>query len=261
MSGGLVLGRLANGDYVGAGLSGVVIPFALWILYYTRTPRRRLVTPVLIAGILLVAWRGKALSNYWAGVLLTAAGMGAVLAIGLIRHGLPSASLNFRWRYWTAAWRMFLARRYWGWGGIISGFITCATGWRWRRRSIQDPHNFLVRWATELGVVGWGWGLAWMGRIWWEMSRASLPGEANEPRRGIGLITGIAAAGMGINCLASLDYSRSGSFVIIEIMKRLLFVCVLVVGACMAGLRSMKESGRRGLRASAWMLYAAGWRR
>jgi len=44
---------------------------------------------------------------------------------------------------------------------------------------VQDPHNFFVRFFSELGAVGGVLAVAWMILLWWQMSR---PGEKTEVR-------------------------------------------------------------------------------
>jgi tetratricopeptide (TPR) repeat protein/predicted membrane protein len=253
VSAGPLLQRIADQQWDGSLTIGLAIPLTFWILYYTQC-KAAFVTPLLIAAMLLLRRR----INYFTGLAIILAALAAVLGYGLIYHGLPSASLNFRWRYWTAAWQMFLARPWLGVGWSNFGLHYPRYRLPVAAEEIQEPHNFFIRWLTELGIIGALLGVAWLARMWWELSRptaqSSVPATQSS-RTGLGLIALIAALGMSLNVLAAVDLDESGSFVLMELLKRMLFFCMLVLGASMAAIRSLKEA-RLDERPAPWVLYA-----
>ena len=64
-----------------------------------------------------------------------------------------------------------------------------------------------------------------------------------------------AAVGTLLNVAANLDFTQSAAFLTVELLKRLLFGCALVVGASVAALRSMSRPEPDD-RPAPWVLYA-----
>ncbi len=85
----------------------------------------------------------------WAGALIAC---GAVVGHGLYHGGLPGASLDFRWGYWSSSARMIAAQP---WRGVgMSNFGRHYPRYKTARdvEDVSDPHNPLVRAAAEWGV-------------------------------------------------------------------------------------------------------------
>ena len=89
-----------------------------------------------------------------------------VVSYGMIFDSLPTASLNFRWRYWVAAWQVFLAHPIIGVGwnnfGVHYQVPACGSGGRnpgpaQLRAAIHD-RTWFDRRVTRHGLAG---------RLWW----------------------------------------------------------------------------------------------
>src|SRR5690606_36722286 len=84
-------------------------------------------------------------------------------------------SLTFRWEYWRGASGVVAERPVVG-----VGLENFGTHYRRARlpeapEEVADPHNLLVKLAAELGVIGLLLGLAWLGRLAWEVTRPVVP--------------------------------------------------------------------------------------
>lgn len=92
--------------------------------------------------VLLVGW------------MLVLAAIAAAVVIGFVRGGLPGASLDFRWRYWTASLDMFAD--HWATGVGAENFGDNYLGYKpiTSPEEIKNPHNVLVHVATEYGALG-----------------------------------------------------------------------------------------------------------
>jgi len=240
-------------------------PLAIWLLVYTRS-KAALLMPVLVAALFAVwwKWRGPLARQskrwFWIGVGIVALTILAVVGHGLYRHGLPTSSLNFRWRYWMGSWRMFLRHplRGTGWENFGPNYprdrLPAAS------EEIHDPHDFIVRFFIELGAVGGVLLLAWLGRLWWELTRPASPptiASPPSPSRKMGqvlFLLGVAAAAIIINIFSSIDFSQNANYLLVELINRLLYFCALVIGLLVVALRSL-EKPQVDERAAPWVLY------
>jgi len=242
-------------------------PLAIWLLIYAKS-KAALVLPVLVIILfgILWKWRGpmarQAKRWFWIGAGIVALGIAAAVGHGLYHHGLPTDSLNFRWRYWVAGIRMF--RRHpvlgVGWGNFgphyLRDRLPAAS------EEIRDPHDFFMRFLVELGAVGFVLMLAWLVRLWWELTRPIVPPARAEPQSApvkpqwgpVSFVAGIAAAAIIINIFASIDFTQSASWVIVELINRMLYLCALLIGSLAVALRSV-EKPRVDERAAPWILY------
>lgn len=75
-------------------------------------------------------------------------------AYGLSRGGLPGASLNFRWEYWTAAWGAWREAPWTGLGRL--NFVNAYLRHKLPApaEEVRDPHNLWVSLLVELGPIG-----------------------------------------------------------------------------------------------------------
>jgi O-antigen ligase len=265
ISAGAGIQRLVNKDDPAWALAiAAALAAAAVLLVYTHC-KAAIVTPILSAIFFVVIWRyRKRLASeskriYWLGVGAVSLAIFAVIGHGLVHHSLPSSSLNFRWRYWVASWRMFQRHPILGvgWENFPAHYL--ADRLPAASEEIRDPHNFLVRFLVELGIVGGILAIAWMLRLWWGLTRPITPPppmpagkKSSQPR--IGLLLGLAAAVIALNILASLDFSQSASFLIVELMKRTLFFCALAAGMLTIGLRSLTQPDLDD-RPAPWILY------
>src|SRR5205085_877 len=88
---------------------------------------------------------------------------------------------------------------------------------------VRDPHNFILRTFVELGIVGGIILIAWLARLWWEITRPIIPPPAPSESKSksstgamLWSLAAIAAAGMALNLLFSLDWSQSTPYVLLE---------------------------------------------
>jgi tetratricopeptide (TPR) repeat protein len=150
---------------------------------------------------------------------------------------------------------MFLAKPYVGVGWDNFGQHYLAYRLPAAAEEIQDPHNFLLRFLTELGIVGAVLVIAWQARLWWEMTRPRQPRADHENIGGLGLIAAIAAAGISVSFLCGEDFSQPAATLALEVMTRLLYLCVLLLGASAAGIKSLQDQNLDD-RPSPWVLAA-----
>ncbi|MDP9172792.1 MAG: O-antigen ligase family protein [Planctomycetota bacterium] len=262
---GAALQRLADLDSLEWPLGlALVAPLAVAMLYFTGS-KAALASPFIATGMLVGIFLFRDLLGrhaaraYWIGVGTVGLAILMVIGHGLYHHGLPTDSLNFRWRYWVASWRMF-------WRHPVAGVGWNNFGGHYVRdrlpaasEEIQDPHNFIIRFFVELGAVGGIMLLVWMLRMGWELTRPVAPAAmstlSRDSARAVRWIFAIPILAIFINVLASLDFSQNINFTIIELMKRGLFLCAFALGALVVSLRSV-DSADIDDRAAPWVLYA-----
>jgi hypothetical protein len=257
-------------DHDPAGLIGAIaasFPLAIWLLVYTQC-KAAMVTPILALVLLGIIWKwgakfaAHAVRFFWVGTAAVLLGIFAVVGHGLFHHSLPTASLNFRWRYWTASWKMFWRHpiRGIGWDNFAVHYLRDRLPAA--SEEIRDPHNFLVRFFVELGVVGGVLAIAWLGRLWWELTRPVIPpfvpvtDPKNSGNAQSGYLIAIALAAVGINLAVSLDFPVKWDVdLLLELMRRSLFFCALAGGMMLVSMRWLAQP-RLDDRPSPWILYA-----
>jgi O-antigen ligase len=244
---------------------GLSAPLAIWLLIYAKS-KAALVMPVLVIMLfaILWKWRGPMARQsrkwFWVGVGIIVLGIAAVVGHGIYHHGLPTDSLNFRWRYWVAGMRMFWRHPVLGVGWDNFGPHYLRDRLPAASEEIRDPHDFPMRFLVELGSVGFVLMTAWLGRLWWELTRPTAPPapgmtESETPRWGpVLFVAGIAGAAIMINIFASIDFNQTGSWVFVELINRMLYFCALLIGSLVVALRSL-EKPRLDERAAPWILY------
>ena len=253
VSAGLAIQLWIDGEKPRAALVAVILPATGWILCYTQS-KAAFVTPLLIGIILLVTWRCAAFLRrrparayaFVAAIIL--AGIVGVIGMGIVSHKLPGASLNFRWRYWTAAWPMFKEHPLGGVGWSNFGAHYLHFRLPVAAEEIQDPHNFLIRFALETGIVGAILAAAWIARLWWESTQYPL---AEDGPRGESahLILLLAVLGGLLFGMAVIDRSQDSSFFWFEVFSRLVWFVTLSAGVLIA---AMKPDSR----SAPWIFYA-----
>ena len=260
---GVLIQRFSDKDHWG----WMVVPFlavcALPPLIYWTACRAAYATPMIAAMIISAVWLLRRLASprnsasaaspdrrliriwrggYFSAVALIAAGIALLVHHGLRYGTLWHDSLTFRWRYWIGAYRILMnglhhaAREYFdfllgvGWENFGPNYLVhrlpTAT------EEIRDPHNFIVRVFIELGIIGGILLIAWMLRLWWELTRPALPdstkdihGAANpyDQATALLIIISVGVIAVVINILASIDFSMQGEAIFVEIFRRLLY--------------------------------------
>lgn len=193
------------------------------------------------------------------GVVLAGA---AVVGHGLHHGTLFHDSLTFRWRYWVAAGRLFAAHPLVGVGWDNFGAHYLAYRLPVAAEEIKDPHNFLVRFATELGAIGAALIVAWLLALWWEMTQGRVPDRGDELASApagttaspLGTIAAVGVLGTVINVVTSIDWYQPPSYNALEVMRRAGFLCLFVIGASLAALRSAQRQ-EADERPAPWVFY------
>lgn len=203
--------------------------------------------PSLLANLL----RRQATLLYMAGATVVLAVAAFIIGYGVSRGTLFHDSLNFRWRYWTASFELLKKHLLFGVGWENFGDSYLAVRSPEATEEIKDPHNYLVRYATELGIIGLTLALAWTARTWWELTRPAglLAGPTDDPRREepagartLLLLAAPIAAGILLNEICAIDWTSDWGFVISEIVRRLVFLFALLAGATMVAFRMVRNA-------------------
>ncbi len=260
---GLMAQRLSERRIDAAfGVAGLFALAGSGIIVFTRS-KTAYVTPVLAVGALVgLYWTRHWLARhakpaFWIGLAGVILIFGAVVAYGLHFGTLPSDSLSFRWRYWVAAWHLFEAHPLLGvgWNNFGEHYL------RFRlpvaAEEIQDPHNFILRILTELGIVGGLLLAAWLGRLAWETTRPRPISEARQAPAGFPPLTGLAIIGtmaLIVTVLAGIDFDQPWGYWTFELLRRGLYFCVFLVAGALVLVESLTEK-QVDPRPSPWLLY------
>ena len=241
----------------------MVLPLVLLILYFTGTKTAfgtLIIGACILAGIRwLLPWMIRtprlAFGVGVAAVVLVAL---AVIGHGMYHGSLPGASMTFRWRYWVASQQLFRQHPLLGVGW--SNFASHYLGVRLpiAAEEIRDPHNFIVRAFVELGAIGGILVLAWLGVTAWELTRPVAPPatakSTAQSRRALGTISFTIALGIIVNLVASIDWSQNSAFLMLEVVRRILFFGLILAGVLIVALRSLRDQEVDD-RPAPWVLY------
>jgi O-antigen ligase len=253
VSAGLAIQLYRDGAKARAAAVGAVIPVTLWILYFTQS-KAAFGTVLLVGVFLALVWkcggvlRERSAVAYKTGAGIVAAGIVAAIIFSVVFHRLPGASLNFRWRYWAASWQLFKDHALMGVGWSNFGAHYLHDRLPIAAEEIQDPHNFLIRFATETGILGVVLAAAWTARFWWELTQY----PQNQPETGdlAGGWTLIAAVGGGLILSggAIVDFTQSPAYYSLQIFNRLILFLALSAGVWIAAMRADR-------RPAPWILF------
>jgi len=261
----ILLQRVAYRDGIGWAIAiAVTFPFAAYVLYHTRSLGAA-ISIVLALSALGAIWRlnrwlvRHSTKAYWIAVAILCLGAAAVVGHGLTHNSLGVRTLTFRWHYWTGA------------ASIVRQHPLAGVGWdnfamyypqvrpAQATEEVKDPHNFMVRAFAELGVIGGALFLAWMLRMWWELTRpvwppmtsaASLQGK----RRGIIFLAAPAILIGVVNLVLSVDFSQQSSHVFLETCYRVMAMLLMLGGLAAAGFESLMAE-KLDDRPAPWVLY------
>lgn len=267
VSTGILLHRRDSGDAKGWWIAiAAVFPFAVFVLYHAHS--RTAVATVLLAAAMLgvirkLKYRLAARSRlyFWIGVGVFVLGSLAIVGHGMWHKGLLIQTLTYRWHYWIGAARMVAQYPFTGVGWNNFGYWYASVREPFASEVVKDPHNFIARFAAELGVIGAILAVAWMGRLWWELTRPITPStlavalSAAEPRqRGSMALATLAVLVLGLNALVAVDFNSLGAYVVDQLGQRgigaILLLAALVAGA-MQSLKTERLDGRP----APWVLY------
>ncbi|MGN6625146.1 MAG: O-antigen ligase family protein, partial [Tepidisphaeraceae bacterium] len=212
---------------------------------------------VLCAGVLVVAWRCRgflaahARAMFAVACALAAAGAAVVIGIGIKTGGLIHDSLNFRWNYWVAAWDL---HRVHPWIGVgWSNFGNAYLGHRLpvATEEVKDPHNFIVKFLAETGIVGALLVIAWVARFFREMTRPIAPRRISSQTGLLGLVSAV----VGGYALLRVVSMAPLSLLPTEILKLLLFTALILLGMAIAAVRGSTDRAADD-RPAPFLLYA-----
>lgn len=273
VTGGIALQRLADRDgFAWAAAPGGTAVLAALVIAFVGS--RTAIATTFLGAVALAAMAvlRRALEKhsrvaFGAGVAGVVVAGAAVVGHGLYHGTLFQDSLTFRWRYWVAAARLFAAHPLAGVGWDNFGAHYLAYRLPVAAEEIKDPHNFLVRFATELGAVGLALVVVWLLALWWELTQGSVPEVASQRKRDelasapagaaaspLSTIAAIGVLGTVINVMTSIDWYQPPSYNALEVMRRVGFLCLFVIGASLAALRSA-ERQEADDRPGPWVLY------
>jgi O-antigen ligase len=259
---GVLIQRIRDGDGI-----GWVIPIVLAlvgtavVLYFTHS-RTAMLTPILGLIILFLSvrlepWMARRPRAVFAGaVVLFFLGVAAVVGHGLKHGSLVEKSMTYRWYYWTGGAKIVGQHPVVGvgWGNFGAHYPEVRV--KSASEEVQDPHNFMVRFFAELGIVGGIIGIIWMARLWWEMTRpveAALAASANVPRRGWFSLGAIALGAAALNLIAGTDWEQDSSWVILQATGAVVGGVLLMLGLAVASIRSWGD-GQLDDRPAPWVL-------
>jgi len=221
---------------------------ALLPLTQSRTAYVTLVLGGLTLGLALLQrdlLRRRATLLYIVGVVCVLTVFAFITGYGASRGTLFHDSLNFRWRYWAGAfdvWRQHPLRGV-GWENFGPYYLTVripeAT------EEIKDPHNYLVRFAAELGLIGLALAISWTALAWWRITRpAPLPDPDYPPTQPLGRVWGVViaiAAGFLLNLIAAVDFSQDGSYVLLETFRACVYLLITLLLATLVWMTLVRD--------------------
>jgi len=262
---GIAIQRVANRDRIG-WLIPLLIALPPYVFVFYRTGSRTgiglgALAIAMLGVIALVRHRLPALSRrlYWAGVAALTALVLAVVGHGLRHQSLGDKSLTFRWYYWTGAAKIFAQHPLHGigWGNFGENYL--AVRGPAAVEEVKDPHNFLMRAFAELGAVGGVLMIAWMLRLWWELTRPVAPPEgppeATPKGRSLLPLAMICAGIMLLGLILSTDWLHISDWIAMQAIRYLVAALLLLIGIVVGAMRSLSDEQMED-RPAPWVLYA-----
>ena len=166
-----------------AGLSIVVTAAVVLVLALTFSRGGIAVAAaVAAAGVGVYRFRRR-LARRWRQNVLIAACLSAVavmgvVSVGVMRDGLPSTTMTYRWHYWTGGAKVIAERPLLGVGG--GNF---STAYLQRRRAgaeeeVKSPHNVMVHALAQYGLVG---GLCYLAILFGSLVALCRPRGSDRP--------------------------------------------------------------------------------
>ena len=222
------------------------------MLVLTRS-RTAIATPFIAASMLLITMKfvGKLRQNpvrsYLLFLCLFIFGCIAIIGHGLFHGTLFHRSLTFRWHYWVGSASLLKNHLMRGVGWDNFGLFYLAHRLPIAPEEVKDPHNFIVRFFSETGVIGGVFLIGWQLRLWWELTFSGSTIESNHAQHNVdsarvpafSIVLAIVGIGMLISIFISADIS-SPAFDI-ECLMRVLYAAVFLVGTSLVCISSLTQ--------------------
>jgi O-antigen ligase len=223
----------------------IPLPVVAWVILLTQS-KAALLTPALaLSAIALVGVAGQWLARRRAALLVAGLALALMCTVAVVGYGLQhdhlrNDSLTFRWRYWVGAARLVAERPLLGVGWNNFGTHYLRVRQPIASEEVKDPHNLLVRFTSELGVVGGALALTWIILVAIDMTRTPSPQPSPGGRggRALPLLFKLVAGAIVLAAVASIDLSQQIEWVFVEVIKRLLFGGAMLLGLIVAAFRS-----------------------
>ena len=221
---------------------------AAYVLVLTNSKTGYL-TPIIGAVLIWIGWTcgaklaARRRTAYFAGAGAVLLGAVALIGHGLYHGSLIIDSLTFRWKYWVGSARVFGEHLLAGVGWNNFGYYYLAHRLPDASEEIKDPHNLFVKAAVELGILGLLLAIGFVARLMWEITRPIQPPAppAKAPPTKITLIFLVAAGAIAVNALTSIDFGQESAYVMVELLKRLLYFGIIVLLLAAGTIRSTAE--------------------
>ena len=216
----------------------VALPPAAYLLW--RTQSRTAIAAGALSGVgLLLFWVGRKLiakrRNLAISTLVIAALLGGGLLVALgVAESLPHVSLRFRWNYWLGGLGVLSERPLTGVGFANFGDFYVAHRPLAAAEEVKDPHNLIVRFFSETGIVGGLLALLWLGWLAIDLSRPARPQASGgsptllKPAILLGVIAVVLSA------VATIDFGSDPAFIAISLMKFGAYAIALVTAVILA---------------------------
>ncbi|MBV8782345.1 MAG: O-antigen ligase family protein, partial [Phycisphaerae bacterium] len=258
---GLAAQRIADRDEWGwATVIIISLAPAIVMLWYTEC-RAAFVTPIFAAGIvaalaLHVGGRRRR-TWFWGIVLIIAIGVAGLIGFGLSHGSLVHDSLTFRWWYWIGSMRIVAKHPLLGVGFANFADHYLAVRLPVASEEIRDPHNFFIRILSETGIIGAALLVAWMMRMAWEQTAPPRPRKPGPPlpHSPLTLLFFLAIGVIVLNIAVSVDFSQSVAYISIEILKRIMWGGLLLIGQVVGTLK-LSEDQINDSRPAPWIRWA-----
>jgi O-antigen ligase len=245
---GLMIQRIVEGDAVKWAVPAIAIVLigGVVVLALSRSRGAFATVGLGLVGFALLGRYREALGRkprraFAVGLIVVIGGLLAVIAHGVAHGRLPTSTLTFRWQYWVGAARMIRQRPLLGtgWSNFYLDYL--AQRLPNAPEEIKDPHDFLVRFFSELGVVGGMLVIVWGIGLWWELCACATRERAGSlHHNGPGVVKFVAAVAGGATALClifAIDWAREPLETFLPL--RLLFFGVMVLAGSLAVLRTL----------------------
>jgi O-antigen ligase len=231
----------------------LVVIAIVWILINAQSKTSAVTPFVGVAVLALLAFFPRQFKQHRRSVFAGGVGLVAFTIIAIIGHGLYhhglfaghfSNSLDFRWKYWVASAPIFAAHPWRGVGWNNFGLHYLAHRLPEASEEIKDPHNFLVRFFVELGVLGGVLCIIWLIRSAWELttSEITIGDQQNDDNpRAVRDLAIAVIVGMVISVLANVDFTMSLADELSLLMKPVLYLLALLMGTIGGAMRSPQD--------------------